>query len=186
MPYLPDLPVSARSARCGRAIGRNAVSDGPLFDLRWLGSKIGRSLGYLLAHHDDVVPNTVACIFAARAWLGEIDRAAEDGGAYLRGSIASFTGMHSPGAWKPMISQLRSANIPRVTVFQVTAIARAIPNCRFGGVFAGHGGSGYLASIEMYARLKALLERMTRPERAARSLVCYPLGVSLRSPQRGG
>jgi len=39
----------------------------------------------LLAHHDDGVPNTVACIFAARAWLGEIDRAAEDGGAYLCG-----------------------------------------------------------------------------------------------------
>jgi len=105
----------------------------------------------LLAHHDDGVPNTVACIFAARAWLGEIDRAAEDGGAYLRGSIASFTGMHSPGAWKPMISQLRSANIPRVTVFRVTAIVQAIPNCRFGGVFTGHDGSGYLASIEMYA-----------------------------------
>jgi len=141
----------------------------------------------LLAHHDDVGDaEYYGVFFAARAWLGEIDRAAEDGGAYLRGSIASFTGMHSPGAWKPMISQLRSANIPRVTVFQVTAIARAIPNCRFGGVFAGHGGSGYLASIEMYARLKALLERMTRPERAVRSLVCYPLRVSLRSPQRGG
>jgi len=50
----------------------------------------------------------------------------------------------------------------------------------------GHGGSGYLAPIEMYARLKALLERMTRPERAVRSLVCYPLRVPLRSPQRGG
>jgi len=71
-------------------------------------------------------------------------------------------------------------------VFRVTAIAQAIPNSRFGGVFAGHGGSGYLAPIEMYARLKALLERMTRPERAVRSLVCYPLRVSLRSPQRGG
>jgi hypothetical protein len=30
-------------------------------------------------------------------------------------------------------------------------------NCRFGWVFAGHAGSGYLASIEMYARLEALL-----------------------------
>ena len=81
---------------------------------------------------------------------------------------------------------MQPANIPRVTAFRVTAIAQAIPNSRFGGVFAGHDGSGYLASIEMYARLKALLERMTRPERAARSLVCYPLRVSLRSPQRGG
>ena len=35
-------------------------------------------------------------------------------------------------------------------------------NCPFGWVFAGHDGSGYLASIERYARLKALLERMTR------------------------
>jgi hypothetical protein len=44
----------------------------------------------LLAHHDDV---------GDAAWLGEIDRAAEDGGAYLlfAAGVASFTGMHSPG-----------------------------------------------------------------------------------------
>jgi hypothetical protein len=59
MPYLPDLPV---------AIGRTAACRiWAALDLRWLGS------------------NTMACIFSARAWLGEIDRAAEDGGAYLRG-----------------------------------------------------------------------------------------------------
>jgi hypothetical protein len=56
-------------------------------------------------------------------------------------------------------------------VFRVTAIAQAIPNCRFGGVFAGHGGSGYLAPIEMYARLKALLERMAKDLNARLDLV---------------
>ena len=33
---------------------------------------------------------------------------------------------------------------------------------------------------------RGALERMTRPERAARPLVCYPLRVALRSPPRGG
>jgi hypothetical protein len=54
MPYLPDLPVSARSARCGRAIGRNAVSDGPLFTCGGLVRKLGGLSDILLAHHDDV------------------------------------------------------------------------------------------------------------------------------------
>jgi hypothetical protein len=44
--------------------------------LRWLGPKIGRFSDILLAHHDDL---------GDAAWFGEIDRAAEDGGAYLRG-----------------------------------------------------------------------------------------------------
>jgi glyoxylase-like metal-dependent hydrolase (beta-lactamase superfamily II) len=35
-------------------------------------------------------------------------------------------------------------------------------NYRFQWVFAGHGGSRYLASIEMHARLEALLERMAK------------------------
>jgi len=100
-------------------------------------------------------------------------------------SIASFSG--DTLAWNFETDDFEApANISPVVVFRVTAIAQAIANCRFGWVFAGHDGSGYLASIEMYARLKALLERMTRLERAARSLVCYPLRVSLRSPQRGG
>lgn len=85
MPYLPDLPVSARFARCDRANGRNAMSDGPRSTCGGLVRKLGGLSDILLAHHDDGVPNTVACIFSARAWLGEIDRAAEDGGAYLRG-----------------------------------------------------------------------------------------------------
>ena len=64
--------------------------------------------------------------------------------------------MHSPG------TDDAAPPIYRESPFRVTAIAQAIANCRFGGVFAGHDGSGYLASIERYARLKALLERMTR------------------------
>src|SRR5215469_1234277 len=52
--------------------------------------------------------NAVACIFAARAWLGEIDRAGKDGVAYLRGQRCPHSPqMHSPGTWKPMISKLR-------------------------------------------------------------------------------
>jgi hypothetical protein len=130
-------------------------------------------------------PNTMACTFAARAWLGEIDRAGKDGVAYLRGQRChSFTA--DALAWNLERDDLEALPIPRVIVFRATAIAQAMTNCRFGWVFAGHDGSGYLASIERYARLKALLARMTRPERAARSLVCYPLRVALRSPQRGG
>jgi hypothetical protein len=92
--------------------------------------------------------------------------------------------MHSPGTWKPMISKLRRYTAShRVPGNGNRASDDQLP---FGWVFAGHDGSGYLASIERYARLKALLARMTRPERAARSLVCYPLRVALRSPQRGG
>ena len=86
MPYLP------RSARCGRANGRNAMSDGPRSTCGGSVRKLGGLSDILLAYHDDV-------FFAARAWLGEIDRAAEDGGAYLlfAAGVASFTGMHSPG-----------------------------------------------------------------------------------------
>jgi len=102
MPYLPDLPVAVgRTAemrcRMGRALPAVALSV----------LKLGGLSDILLAHHDDVGDaEYYGVFFAARAWLGEIDRAAEDGGAYLRGSIASFTGMHSPGPWKPMM-QLR-------------------------------------------------------------------------------
>ena len=155
--------------------------------LRGLGSKIGRSLGYSIGPsrrgrrcrilwrvfaplarglvRSTVRPKTASPVFAA--------------------SIASFSG--DTLAWNFETDDFEApANISPVVVFRVTAIAQAIANCRFGWVFAGHDGSGYLASIEMYARLKALLERMTRPERAARFLVCYPLRVALRSPQRGG
>src|SRR5262249_52300734 len=63
----------------------------------------------LLAHHDDVGDaNAVACIFAARAWLGEIDRAGKDGVAYLRRQrCPPSPQMHSAGTLKPMISKLR-------------------------------------------------------------------------------
>jgi len=55
--------------------------------LRWLSVlKLGGLSDILLAHHDDVGDaEYYGVFFAARAWLGEIDRAAEDGGAYLRG-----------------------------------------------------------------------------------------------------
>jgi hypothetical protein len=69
MLYLPDLPVAiGRTAtmrcRMGRALPAVAWSE------NWAVSDI------LLAHHDDL---------GDAAWFGEIDRAAEDGGAYLRG-----------------------------------------------------------------------------------------------------
>ena len=79
MLYLPDLPVAVgRTAemrcRMGRALPAVAWSE------NWAVSDI------LLAHHDDVGDaEYYGVFFAARAWLGEIDRAAEDGGAYLRG-----------------------------------------------------------------------------------------------------
>ena len=80
MPYLP------RSARCGRANGRNAMSDGPRSTCGGSVLKLGGLSDTLLAHHDDVGDaEYYGVFFAARAWLGEIDRAAEDGGAYLRG-----------------------------------------------------------------------------------------------------
>src|SRR6266436_5718893 len=150
-----------------------------------LGSKIGRSLGYFIGPSRRCRRCRILWRVFRRSRVAWRDRPC----GRRRRRLSSRPALpHSPGCTR-LDLETDDAAPPiyrRVTVFRVTAIARAIPNCRFGGVFAGHGGSGYLASIEMYARLKALLERMTRPERAARSLVCYPLGVSLRSPQRGG
>jgi hypothetical protein len=54
------------------------MSDGPRSTCGGSVRKLGGLSDILLAYHDDV-------FFAARAWLGETDRAAEDGGAYLRG-----------------------------------------------------------------------------------------------------
>ena len=77
--------------------------------------------------------------------------------AYLRGQrCRSFTG--DALAWNFETDDFEApADISPVIVFRATAIAPAIANCRFGWVFAGHDGSEYLASIEMYARLEALL-----------------------------
>lgn len=83
MPYRPDLPdlpvaigrTAAMRCRTGRALPAAA----------WV-RKLGGLSDILLAHHDDVGDaEYYGVFFAARAWLGEIDRAAEDGGAYLRG-----------------------------------------------------------------------------------------------------
>lgn len=52
------------------------MSDGPRSTCGGLVRKLGGLSDILLAHHDHV---------GDAAWLGEIDRAAEDGGAYLRG-----------------------------------------------------------------------------------------------------
>src|SRR5262249_9690096 len=117
----------------------------------------------------------------ARGLVGSTVRA-KTASPIFAASVASFTA--DALAWN--LETDDRANGPRVVVFRVTAIAQAMTNCRFGWAFAGHDRSGDLSSIEMYARLEALLERMARPERAARSLVCYPLRVALRSPQRGG
>src|ERR1700757_974725 len=82
MPYLP------RSARCGRANGRNAMSDGPRSTCGGSVRKLGGLSDILLAHHEDVGgAEYYGVLFAARAWLGEIAPAAEDGGGYLRGRV---------------------------------------------------------------------------------------------------
>src|SRR5215469_16409191 len=85
------------------------MSDGPRSTCGGSVRKLHGLSDILLAHHDDVGDaNAVACIFAARAWLGEIDRAGKDGVAYLRGQRCPHSPqMHSPGTWKPMISKLR-------------------------------------------------------------------------------
>lgn len=69
------------------------MSDGPRSTCGGSVRKLHGLSDILLAHHDDVGDaNAVACIFAARAWLGEIDRAGKDGIAYLRGQRChSFT-----------------------------------------------------------------------------------------------
>jgi hypothetical protein len=62
------------------------MSDGPRSTCGGSVLKLGGLSDTLLAHHDDVGDaEYYGVFFAARAWLGEIDRAAEDGGAYLRG-----------------------------------------------------------------------------------------------------
>ena len=178
MPHLPDLPVAigrtaAMRCRMGRALPAVARFE------NWAVSRIF----YWPITTMPAMPNTMACFSPlarglVRSTVGPKTASPVRGQRCLIHRDARAWNLETDDAAPPIYR--------RVTVFRVTAIARAIPNCRFGGVFAGHDGSGYLASIEMYARLKALLERMTRPERAARSLVCYPLRVSLRSPQRGG
>src|SRR5260370_42683674 len=79
------------------------MSDGPRSTCGGSVRKLGGPTDILLAYHDDVGDaEYYGVFFAARAWLGEIDRAAADGGAYLRGRRC-LTGMHSPGPWKPMM-----------------------------------------------------------------------------------
>ena len=80
MPHLPDLPVAigrtaAMRCRMGRALPAVAWFE------NWAVSRIF----YWPITTMPAMPNTVACSFAARAWLGETDRGAEDGVAYLRG-----------------------------------------------------------------------------------------------------
>lgn len=144
--------------------------------LRWLGPKIGRSLGYSVGPSRRGRRCRIPWRVFAPLARGLVRSAVRPKSACLvfAASIAAFT--PDALAWNFESDDFEApANISPGIVFRVTASVQAIANCRFGWVFAGHDGSGYLASIEMYARLKALLERMTRPERAARSLVCYPL-----------
>jgi len=80
MPYLPDLPVAiGRTAAMRCRMGR-ALPAGAWFE-NWAVSRIF----YWPITTRSAMPNTMARICAARAWLGEIDRAAEDGVACLRG-----------------------------------------------------------------------------------------------------
>jgi len=76
--------------------------------------------------------------------------------------------------------------ITLVVASERTAIAGRCSSCGFEMGVCRTWWKRVSYASEMHARLKALLERMTRPERAVRSLICYPLRVSLRSPQRGG
>jgi hypothetical protein len=178
-------------------------------------SRIGGHLDIPLIHHTMwVMPHTMACIFVARVRLRGIDRAARPGvddniltrhkpveidtisplsrfRIYTGGGAVYLRGQRCLIHRRCTRLEVRSrrprssANAMLVVVFRAKATAQAILNRRFGWVFAGHDGSGYLASIAIYAQREALLEWMARPERAAASVVCYPLRVSLRSPQRG-
>src|SRR5258708_18907994 len=62
------------------------MSDGPRSTCGGSVRKLGGPTDILLAYHDDVGDaEYYGVFFAARAWLGEIDRAAADGRAYLPG-----------------------------------------------------------------------------------------------------
>jgi len=151
MPYLPDLPVAVgRTAemrcRMGRALPAVA---------RFENGAVSR-IFYWPITTMPAMPNTMACFSPLARGLVRSTVRPKTAAPIFAAGVAII---HRDAlAWTLETDDAAPPIYRRVTVLRVTAIARAIPNCRFGGLFAGHGGSGYLASIEMYARLKALLE----------------------------
>jgi hypothetical protein len=156
-------------------------------DPRWLGSKIGRALGYFIGPSRRCRRRRILsrgrAFFRARGLLRSTVRPKTAAPIFVA-SVASFTGMYAPGTWKPMMQLRRYAASHRVPGNGNRASDCQLPVRR--GVCGPWWERVSCVHRDVRAAQGALLERMTRPERAARSLVCYPLRVSLRSPQRGG
>jgi glyoxylase-like metal-dependent hydrolase (beta-lactamase superfamily II) len=143
----------------------------------------------LLTHRDDVGDaERYADHFGARVWIHEADRDAAryadkiitgrepveiDGGiaaipvpGHTKGSVVYlydrrclFTG--DSLAWSFETEDLEAfKDYCWYSWSEQTKSLRRLLDYRFEWVFAGHGGSHYLPSVEMKARLNALLERM--------------------------
>lgn len=145
----------------------------------------------LLTHEDDVGDaERYAKRFHARVWIHEADRAAAphadkilsgrepvriDGDflaipvpGHTRGSVVYlydrrylFTG--DSLAWSFERNDLMAFRDICWSWREQTQSLQRLLDYRFEWVFAGHGGSRYLPSEEMSARLAALLERMAKP-----------------------
>jgi glyoxylase-like metal-dependent hydrolase (beta-lactamase superfamily II) len=143
----------------------------------------------LLTHRDDVGDaERYGEHFAARVWIHEADRAAAPSAdciltgrepveidadliaipvpGHTEGSVAYLYDQRCLFSGDSLAWNFETDDLEAFRQYcwwswseQLQSLKQLL-NHRFEWVFAGHGGSRYLASIEMHARLEALLERM--------------------------